>query len=236
MNVDTPFYTLPLLCFDTETTGVDVWEDRVVTCNITYLAPDGTITSKSDWLINPGVPIPEGATAVHGVTDAIAAEHGIPPEKGLQLIADHFNAWDSYKLPMVAYNASYDISLLRAEFLRYGINCTAKWDRVVDPYVLDKQLWKYRKGSRKLTSTAELYGIVLDNAHAADADSMAAGLLARAIGKKYKIDGPVTNVHNRQIEFKAEQSASLQEYFRRTKDPKIVINGEWPYQTTREGS
>lgn len=232
----TPYYELPLLSLDTETTGVDPWTCSVVTCNMTYDTP-GQEPYVCDWLINPGVGIPEGASDVHGITDEIAQAHGMPPEIGLASIAHHLNLWSDRGLPIVVYNASYDLTLLNAEFARYGIECRNKFDRIIDPLVLDKQLDKFRKGKRQLTVTAAHYGIQLNNAHSADADSMASVGVARAIGRKYKINGPVEEVHARQIEFKREQSESLQKYFRKSKnDETIVINGEWPYQVTREGS
>jgi len=232
----TPFYELPLLSLDTETTGVDPWTCSVVTCNMTYDIP-GQEPYICDWLINPGVGIPEGASAVHGVTDEIAQKHGMPAEIGLASIAEHLNLWSDRGLPIVVYNASYDLTLLRSEFNRYGITCRNKFDLVIDPLVLDKQLDKFRKGKRQLTVTAAHYGITLDNAHSADADSKASVAVARAIGKKYKINSPVSEVHAKQIEFKKEQSISLQAYFRKSKnDDTIIINGEWPYQVTREGS
>lgn len=231
-----PFYELPLLSLDTETTGVDPWTCSIVTCNMTYDTP-GQEPYICDWLINPGVGIPEGAAAVHGITDEIAQAHGMPAEIGLASIAEHLNLWSDRGLPVVVYNAAYDLTLLRTEFDRYDIECRNKFDRVIDPLVLDKQLDKFRKGKRQLTVTAAHYGIKLNNAHSADADSMASVGVARAIGRKYKINGPVEEVHARQIEFKREQSESLQAYFRKSKnDDSIIINGEWPYQVTREGS
>lgn len=232
----TPYYELPLLSLDTETTGVDPWTCAVVTCNMTYDTP-GKEPYICDWLINPGVGIPEEASAVHGITDEIAQKYGMTPEIGLASIAEHLNLWGERGLPIVVYNASYDLTLLRAEFDRYDIVCTNKFDCVIDPLILDKQLDKYRKGKRQLAITAEHYGIKLNNAHSADADSMASVQIARAIGRKFKINGPLQEVHERQIEFKKEQAESLQKYFRKSKnDDTIVINGEWPYQVTKEGS
>ena len=237
MTNQIPFYELPLLSLDTETTGIDAWTCSVVTCNMTYDYPDGTPEYVCDWLINPGIGIPEGASDVHGITDEIVQAHGMPAEIGLQSIAEHLNLWSDRGLPIVVYNASYDLTFLRSEFARYGIDCRNRFDLVIDPLVLDKQLDKFRKGKRQLAVTAAHYGITLNNAHSADADSKASVAIARAIGRKYKINGPVEEVHARQIEFKREQSESLQAYFRKSKnDDSIIINGEWPYQVTREGS
>ena len=63
------YYKLPLLGFDTETTGVDVYTDRIVSCNLTYDFPNHPEYNRSDnFLINPGVDIPVEASDVHGLT------------------------------------------------------------------------------------------------------------------------------------------------------------------------
>ena len=59
----------PLAFIDVETTGINPYSDRVVELSILRIHPDGTEEYKSHR-VNPEVPIPAGATAVHGITDA----------------------------------------------------------------------------------------------------------------------------------------------------------------------
>lgn len=229
----TLWYDGPLLSLDTETTGVDVFEDRIVTCNITYDAP-GQEPYIANWMINPGIEIAEGASAVHGITNEVAQQYGGDPYTVLSNIAEHLKGWDDRGLPVVIYNASFDASLLVVEFDRYGISQPTAFDRVIDPYVLDKALDPYRKGSRKLIDTAHHYGVELseEDAHSADFDSMASVKVSRAIGKKYQIDAPVEEVHAMQVKAKIKQATSLQAYLRKKEnDPTIVINTQWPVQT-----
>lgn len=233
-NDITPYYRLPLLSLDTETTGVDSFNDRIVTCNFTYDYVDDRPPYICDWLINPGVPIPEGASAVHGITTELAQRDGADPREVLLNIANHLNVWQQYDLPIVVYNAPFDLTLLIAEFERYGVRCEAKFDKVIDPLVLDKGLDPYRKGSRKLTDTAKHYGFTLENAHSADADSLASVFIARAIGEKFEIDVPVEEVHAKQIEWKAQQAESFEKYLRKSKDPLARINRQWPIMTKDE--
>ena len=54
--------------FDLETTGVDVEMARIVTACIAVLDADGAVVQRWDWLADPGVEIPEAASAVHGIT------------------------------------------------------------------------------------------------------------------------------------------------------------------------
>jgi DNA polymerase-3 subunit epsilon len=235
----TPYYEMPLLSLDTETTGIDVFNDRVVTCNITYDYPDGREPFIADWIINPGVSIPQGASDVHGITDEIAQRDGGDPFTVLTNIAEHLKNWGNLGLPYVIYNASFDTTILMAEFARYGIPQPTDWYCVIDPLVLDKGVEPYRRGSRKLIDTARHYGIELseEDAHSANFDSMASVKIARAIGRKYEIDSPLEEVHAQQVIWKKKQAQGLQDYFRKSKnDPTIVINGEWPYQTTKDAA
>ena len=65
----TCWYEGPLAAFDTETTGVDVETDRIVSAAVVVQDAPGTRPRVTRWLVNPGVPVPAGATAVHGLTD-----------------------------------------------------------------------------------------------------------------------------------------------------------------------
>ncbi|MFD7888761.1 exonuclease domain-containing protein, partial [Streptomyces albidoflavus] len=70
-----------LIGFDLETTGTDPREARIVTAAVIEVA-DGERRGHRTWLADPGIPIPAGATAVHGITDARGAPPGAPPPRG----------------------------------------------------------------------------------------------------------------------------------------------------------
>ena len=59
----------PLVFFDLETTGVQITRDRIVEISIVKVHPDGERETKTRR-INPEMPIPPEAIAVHGITDA----------------------------------------------------------------------------------------------------------------------------------------------------------------------
>ncbi|SCK52903.1 DNA polymerase III, epsilon subunit and related 3'-5' exonucleases [Streptomyces sp. LamerLS-316] len=59
----------PLAAFDTETTGVDVEEDRIVSAALVVQDAAGGRLRVTRWLVNPGIPVPPGATEIHGLTD-----------------------------------------------------------------------------------------------------------------------------------------------------------------------
>ena len=58
----------PIIFFDLETTGVDTAHDRIVEISMVKVDPDGTKQVKTRR-INPEMPIPAEATAVHGISD-----------------------------------------------------------------------------------------------------------------------------------------------------------------------
>ena len=60
--------TRPIVFFDLETTGIDVQKDRIVQISLIKIYPDKR-EEVLTYLINPGMPIPAGATAIHGITN-----------------------------------------------------------------------------------------------------------------------------------------------------------------------
>lgn len=72
--------------FDTETTGVNVESDRIVTASIVEVRKTGLVSTR-EWLINPGVPIPEEASKIHGVTTHDAVTRGADASESVLQIA-----------------------------------------------------------------------------------------------------------------------------------------------------
>lgn len=216
----------PLVGFDLETTGVDPETARIVTACVLVHDPDHPtdIVRSWDWLVNPGVPIPDEAAAVHGVTTERAVADG---EDAASAVRSIITALYGFSLPMVAFNAAYDFTVLDREARRHGIEPLVPHP-VLDPFVIDKQVDRYRRGKRTLGVTCQHYGVTLDAAHTADADALAAVQLARAIPRLVSgSPAQADDLHRAQIGWRAEQSASLQDYLRR-QDPTVVVNGTWP--------
>ncbi|WP_020476085.1 3'-5' exonuclease [Zavarzinella formosa] len=65
--------TRPLAFFDIESTGTNPQTDRIVEIAVLRVDPDGK-TVEASRQINPGVPIPSAATAVHGISEADVAD------------------------------------------------------------------------------------------------------------------------------------------------------------------
>jgi DNA polymerase-3 subunit epsilon len=232
---------------DFESTGIDTREARIVTGYFgTVLGRDGRrrpAVAPTSLLVNPGVPIPVGATEVHGVTNEMAQEKGVEPVHAVNTYAEEVARSLIARIPVVGFNLAYDLSLLYWECLRWDLPTVAErmglppdraFGPIIDAHVLDKQVDQYRKGKRQLTPTAEHYGVALANAHTADADAMASVRVAVRIAEKYPDEIPTDAVvlHRLQKLWRADQAASLQRYFRtKGRKPEAYVDPCWPLCT-----
>lgn len=224
-----PWHRGPLLAVDTETTGVDPHEDCIVTVTCAWITPGPPVNVEvHTWLLNPGVPIPAGAAAVHGISTERARAHGRHPADALREVAAVIARAIAQGVPLVAYNAAFDITLLDREFARYGIDLDLTAALVIDPRVLDKQVDPWRRGNRKLTAVCQHYRVRLDAAHDATADALAAARVAWRIAEVYPwVQVPLPQLHAAQARWRAEQCASLEEHFARNGNARPVAGG-WP--------
>ncbi|MER6035321.1 MULTISPECIES: 3'-5' exonuclease [unclassified Streptomyces] len=224
-----------LIGFDLETTGTDPHEARIVTGAVIEVRA-GEPLGRREWLADPGVEIPADAVAVHGISNERATAEGSPADRVADAIADVLVSYWRTGVPVVAYNAAFDLTLLSAELRRHGLpSLTDRLDGappapVVDPYTIDRWADRYRRGKRNLEAVCAEYGIVLDAAHDACADALAAARLASAIAVRHpKIAalGPA-ELHTRQIDWYAQWAADFQSFLRRKGDESAVVDGTWP--------
>lgn len=221
--------------FDLETTGVDVENDRVVTAHVGLLDADGREIAARNWLADPGIEIPAGATAVHGVTTEHARRFGRPVAEVVAEITSALRSLLSQGVPVVAYNAAYDFSLLAHEAHRHAVAPLHDPSPIIDPLVIDKAYDRYRPGKRTLQVVAALYAVQLDDAHEAAADAVAAGRVAQALARQFVLPDTLAELHTRQIGWARSQAESLTEYFIRIGrlDPEDTIDGTWPVRRHR---
>jgi DNA polymerase-3 subunit epsilon len=179
------------VAFDTETTGTDPGKDRIVTAALVHFR-HGAPVSTREWLIRLDIPIPAASTEVHGITDEHSRLHGIDESAALTEIHDHIV---TLGLPIVAFNATFDVAMLNANLARLRIP-TIDNTPVLCPYVIDKQFDKYVKGSnqRRLMPTIQRYGLAFDDGdwHGAAADATITGRLFLAQLDKYDSLGDYT--------------------------------------------
>lgn len=191
-----------LLVFDTETTGIDVHTDRVVQLGAAYYQHGVRVGPPRAMLVNPGVPIPEGASKVHGIEDAHVA--GAPSWEVVGArFAEHLAHGPEGDSPplLCGYNAvSYDTPLINAEFERHGLTARIDPSRVLDPIVFVR--WHHRHWpKRSLEHVAARKGIRLTRAHSADADAMATGDLLMKLLVEGLIPDPLDQALSQQHEY-----------------------------------
>jgi DNA polymerase III subunit epsilon len=223
-----------LAAFDVETTGVHPASDRIVTAAVS-LVGGGLESVSRDWLVDPGVEIPAGATAVHGITTEMARRDGRPPAEVVEEICALLAEQILAGVPVIAFNARFDLTVLDREARRHAV--TPLVDRVggpegllvVDPHVLDKQFDRFRKGKRTLTAVCAHYRVRLEAAHAANADALAAARVAWRLGQASAELRALAlrELHGHQVAWAAEQAASFQEYLRSNGSVER-IEGAWP--------
>jgi DNA polymerase-3 subunit epsilon len=225
----------PLAAFDTETTGVDVETDRIVSAAVVVQDAPGSRPRMTRWLVNPGVPVPEAATAVHGLTDEHLQRNGRWPAPVVDEIAEALAEQAAMTRPLVVMNAPFDLTLLDRELRRHRASSLDRWLqastlRVLDPRVLDKHLDRYRKGRRTLTDLCTHYEVTLEGAHDAAADALAALDVVRALGRRFAARlerlSPA-ELHSLQATWHAAQARGLQAWFARSGTDEIV-DTSWP--------
>jgi DNA polymerase-3 subunit epsilon len=172
----------PLATFDLETTGVNVAQDRIVEISVVKLNPDGSEETLTE-LINPEIPIPAEAAAVHGITNDKVADKPTIKELGPKIVEFIGDA------DLSGYNClKFDVPLLMEEFLRNDIDFSMKNRKVVDV-----QNIFHRMEQRTLVAAYKFYcNGDLTDAHSAEADTRATLEVLKAQVEKYEeLDGNV---------------------------------------------
>ena len=172
---DVDWAEIPVACVDVETTGRDASVDRVVEVGV-VIGRHGQVIARYNWLINPGIPIPDEARAVHHISD-----DDVKDSPRFQEIAHEIAASLAGCIP-AAYNAAFDRAFLANEFARAGHQtpadskpCPALRRDVdwIDPLVWAREIHREEK-SKALGEVAQRLGVALENAHRANDDAEAA--------------------------------------------------------------
>lgn len=153
----------PLLFFDIESTGLNVATDRIVEISMVKVMPDGSRDVKTRR-VNPTIPIPEAARAVHGISD-----EDVKDCPTFAQLAKSMMAWME-GCDIAGYNSlNFDIPMLTEEFMRAGLDPKFRERNLVDVQVIF-----YKKEPRTLSGAYKFYcGKNLEDAHTAEADTMA---------------------------------------------------------------
>ncbi len=231
-----PWHLGMLAAFDIESTGVNVESDRIVTACIAHIDGIGSGSPVvREWLVDPGIEIPEAAARVHGITTEMARAEGTSPAWAVADICEELIRAADDLVPVVAFNACYDLTLLDRECRRHGLGpigpvLDEAKALVVDPFVMDKALDPYRKGRRNLTAVAAHYGVRQDTAHSASGDAITAARVAWRIAARNPHIARMTptELHAWQVKARRNQARSYADYLRKQGAPKQV-DGSWPW-------
>jgi DNA polymerase-3 subunit epsilon len=177
----------PIVFFDLETTGVQHAKDRIVEMAFVKLHPNGERDSYIKRL-NPGMPIPAEASAIHGITD-----EQVKDAPSFKQIAKDLHQWLT-GCDFGGYNSMrFDLPLLVEEFLRAGVNVDFSSRRMVDV----QQIF-FKMEQRTLSAAYKFYcGKAIENAHSAEADILATiEVLEAQIDKYESLSNEVEPLHD----------------------------------------
>ncbi len=187
----------PIVFFDLETTGINIAADRIVEIAWMKVDLNGNETSKTQR-INPGMPIPENVTAIHGISDEDVKDAPTFNEIARSL-AKEIEGCD-----LAGYNSiRFDIPLLAEEFLRAGVDIDLSKRKFVDVQVIFMKM-----EPRTLTAAYKFFaGKELTDAHSAEADTLATYEVLQAQLDRYpNLENDIGKLaefsaHNRNVDF-----------------------------------
>lgn len=239
------------LTLDCESTGVDVSNDRIITFFMRVKQGE-EVLFEQNWVLNPGVEIPEEASAVHGMDTAWVEQNGRTDIKeALSEILDALRQYSGLGYVVCGYNHAFDLAMLESELLRHGVvnppGMMLGSARYIDPAIFSRKFDKYKKGGHQLITVAKRNGIEVeeDRLHAADYDVEVTEKLVKVfLNRAWKElaslrqgltpDEFITKLQEWQATEKAEWADGLTHYFeskgKREEDgSKIVVSGAFPW-------
>ena len=150
----------PIIFFDLETTGINIAKDRIVEIAILKINPNENKESK-EFRINPTIPIPKEASAIHGIYDADVQDK--PAFKAIAKDLSRFMQGCDF----AGYNSNkFDVPLLVEEFLRADAGFNIKNRKFIDVQTIFHKMEQRTLGAAyKFYCSKELI-----NAHSALAD------------------------------------------------------------------
>lgn len=244
---------MKILVLDCESSGVDTANDRIITWFMRAREGDKVVFERN-WILDPGVEIPEEAAAVHGMSTEWVREHGRKDvSTAIDEIVHELSEYAHYGFVVCGFNHAFDLAMLEAEAKRHfkGVQNLAIKDRpdtrYVDPAIFSRVFDKYVKGGHQLITVAKRNGIEIEEGrlHAADYDvevteKLVKVMLNRAWRELSDLregctpDEFVTRLQAWQKEQKQLWADHLTVYFAeqgKTEEDgsKIIVSGAFPY-------
>lgn len=166
----------PLAFFDIETTGLNITTDRLIEISILKVQPNNTEEQKT-WRVNPGVPIPEQSSKIHGIFDKDV--EGLPFFRDIAHEVSRF----LQSCDLAGYNAiKFDIPVLMEEFLRTDTPFDLTNRQLIDVQTIFMKMEpRTLKGAYRFFCQKEL-----EDAHSAQADTFATYEILKAQLDRYQ--------------------------------------------------
>lgn len=166
----------PLAIFDLETTGINIIHDRIIEASFIKIHPNGKRESKN-IKINPGMPIPNDSSQIHGIFDRDVA--AAPKFKQIaKSLAKFLEGCDLAGFSVIRF----DVPMLMEEFLRADVKFDVSQRKIIDAQKIFHLMEK-----RNLTAAYKFYcDMELTNAHSAEADTQATFEVLEAMVDRYE--------------------------------------------------
>ena len=148
-----------LVFLDIETTGLSM-EQGAKTCEIAMLKVSNGTETEFNTLVNPGCPIPEFSSNIHGITNDMVKD----APKFCDIAKDIANFIDGFVL--VCHNAYFDLNFISKQIMESGINSPEMY--FLDTLIIARQYFCFE--SNKLSDIAKILDIEVNTVHRAMAD------------------------------------------------------------------
>lgn len=172
----TPLNALPAIALDTETTGLDPADARIVQIGMVELS-GGRVAEHTGWeqIIDPGIAIPQRSAAIHGITSAMARE-----APRLSAVWPRFVDGLANRV-IIGHTIGFDLAVLEAEAKRHDLDwrrpralCVRMLATLVAPGLAD----------HSLDALATWLDITISDRHRALGDAVAAGQVFCALAPR----------------------------------------------------
>jgi DNA polymerase-3 subunit epsilon len=232
-SVERYFATNTFVAFDLETTGVDVQTDLPVSFGLERVAAGVRLAQRYE-LVNPGISIPPGASAVHGISDEVVRAHGRGLVEALEIIVSELMAASEHSWIIVGMNLSYDLSLVdyaARRVLGQGLVERGFDAPVLDVLVLDREYVPRRYGKRTLDRLCEHYGVAPDGLHNALSDARASFAVLEALLARFPsiTELPLHELTTRLEDYQHRWAHGFNEW-RRREGLQVIEIYSWPIQ------
>ncbi|MEM7564942.1 MAG: putative nucleotidyltransferase substrate binding domain-containing protein [Pseudomonadota bacterium] len=167
-TIDTPLDELSIVSIDLETTGLHVANDRIVQVAIVKVSATHGISTLTDFLVNPGIPIPERSTDIHGISESdvrYAPDYAGCQDHIRQLLNDNV---------VIGHHIGFDLAVLRHEFAR--LKRAWKPPPSLDVALLAAALFP-KLADHSMERVTDYLDISVTNRHTALGDSQAAAAI-----------------------------------------------------------